>query len=1010
MADIATLGFAVDSTQVQRAARELGTLTTAAAKAEDATQAMGQASQRAATGTQAMAAQVQAAVTNHNRLTSANDNLQRSTLRNAETFRQLTFQINDAATMALSGASAFQILATQGGQVFQAMQQAEGGVSGFMRQLMGMITPLRLAGTAAVSAAALVVYANMRWSDSQQELTRALYGTGLSAGVTAEQINKLAERTASAAGVSQKLARESIAALAAMGNVDPTILGRAPGLSRGIQAQLAIDAAEANQLLAQSLKNPTEGYLRITNAIGGYNVIIDEQIRRLQAQGRLYEAQQVLIAQIPGRLAPVEKVTSDWARAWQAVNNAVSDLLDKVARLTGGPLGRFMDAYANFSKRVDAAGGGDTGARRVAAQDNANADVQRIADQIADLQRRTDDIRSGARGLTGQAAKRIIDANEAEIGRLSGQLDQAERRADAINRRMGATSGDLSRPNLNGSFARAEESSQAAAQANSMADALERAGRASAQRAQVERQTSQLAEERARVEGEASRSVQAGVTALQNSTSPTVERIQQISAAVDKYNAYITALQQFNRQPEAARNSPEALRYQQQLQAGLETTYQYLQGNLRGGIDGLVDGTGRIIAGWEQVNSRIKSTVDLTREQGEVERQTIQAQGQSATQQEAALRRQIQLRQQNDPRSGSQAERQAEQDREIANFRQQNLQNLIVAQQERARSVMLATDADRAQMSVQNGSIEQQERMRVSMQLINDARREYIRLTGNPNAQVPEAEAAAYRKLAEEMARVRQLAAEKRVMDDAMFNLQTMFLPDSERGVATQLRSLYGDQWQSQMDGAIAQQLRFNEQLRTANDLAQDFGRTFVSDMMNGKSATEALGNALKGVAARLLQMAADQAIRSLFNGIMGSFGGFFGGGGGSTGTALLANGGVVHGGNIIPFARGGMVTDRPIMFPMANGAGLIGETGPEAALPLKRDNKGRLGVIVAGGGGGAATSIRMGDTNITIQGSASGDTVAQLKAELDARDARMRQEIPGLVTQARRDRTLRSA
>ena len=62
-----------------------------------------------------------------------------------------------------------------------------------------------------------------------------------------------------------------------------------------------------------------------------------------------------------------------------------------------------------------------------------------------------------------------------------------------------------------------------------------------------------------------------------------------------------------------------------------------------------------------------------------------------------------------------------------------------------------------------------------------------------------------------------------------------------------------------------------------------------------------------------------------------------------------LADGGVIQGGRIQPYAKGGVVA-TPTMFPMAGGdVGLMGEAGPEAIMPLKRGNNGKLGVEVAG-------------------------------------------------------------
>jgi phage-related minor tail protein len=66
-------------------------------------------------------------------------------------------------------------------------------------------------------------------------------------------------------------------------------------------------------------------------------------------------------------------------------------------------------------------------------------------------------------------------------------------------------------------------------------------------------------------------------------------------------------------------------------------------------------------------------------------------------------------------------------------------------------------------------------------------------------------------------------------------------------------------------------------------------------------------------------------------------------------GLRKTALGAAFDGGNVIPFARGGIV-GRPTIFPMARGMGLMGEAGPEAVMPLKRMPSGNLGVEAGGG------------------------------------------------------------
>lgn len=67
-----------------------------------------------------------------------------------------------------------------------------------------------------------------------------------------------------------------------------------------------------------------------------------------------------------------------------------------------------------------------------------------------------------------------------------------------------------------------------------------------------------------------------------------------------------------------------------------------------------------------------------------------------------------------------------------------------------------------------------------------------------------------------------------------------------------------------------------------------------------------------------------------------------------SQASGALANGfsGAMRG--LVPFAKGGVV-ERPTAFPMRGGAGLMGEAGPEAIMPLTRGADGRLGVRSAG-------------------------------------------------------------
>ena len=136
------------------------------------------------------------------------------------------------------------------------------------------------------------------------------------------------------------------------------------------------------------------------------------------------------------------------------------------------------------------------------------------------------------------------------------------------------------------------------------------------------------------------------------------------------------------------------------------------------------------------------------------------------------------------------------------------------------------------------------------------------------------------------------------------------------------------------------------EQQRMQERVASSLGGMFHA----ATKGADSFKNALAGVLDSLSRMLANSAFQGLLSGT--SLGGALG----DLGSALFgnANGNAFAGGNVIPFATGGVV-NRPTTFPMAGSrTGLMGEAGPEAIMPLKRGSDGRLGVTAQSGASGA--------------------------------------------------------
>lgn len=151
-----------------------------------------------------------------------------------------------------------------------------------------------------------------------------------------------------------------------------------------------------------------------------------------------------------------------------------------------------------------------------------------------------------------------------------------------------------------------------------------------------------------------------------------------------------------------------------------------------------------------------------------------------------------------------------------------------------------------------------------------------------------------------------------------------------------------------------------------SSTISSQLSYALTTPLQEGENAFERFGNVAINVIQQIAQAWLSSKLTSLFEksgsnksgGLFGKLGGLIGSiwgpagsvAGGVAGGAVdkvvaSANGNVFRNGNVIPFAKGGVVSS-PSMFPMAgNRTGLMGERGAEAIMPLKRAANGQLGV-----------------------------------------------------------------
>ena len=164
-----------------------------------------------------------------------------------------------------------------------------------------------------------------------------------------------------------------------------------------------------------------------------------------------------------------------------------------------------------------------------------------------------------------------------------------------------------------------------------------------------------------------------------------------------------------------------------------------------------------------------------------------------------------------------------------------------------------------------------------------------------------------------------------------------------------------------------------------------------TSGIIEMAEGTKTLSAGLADLSTRILEAVANallmkSVVGPLTNVVSGGLSSLFSG---SAGTPLSlspsAMGNLFGPDGLVPFARGGIVA-RPTIFPFAGGAGLMGERGPEAIMPLSRLPDGRLGVVSAAGAGPVTVNVMNAPAGTTARATASPDGSGGTRIDVELR------------------------
>lgn len=337
------------------------------------------------------------------------------------------------------------------------------------------------------------------------------------------------------------------------------------------------------------------------------------------------------------------------------------------------------------------------------------------------------------------------------------------------------------------------------------------------------------------------------------------------------------------------------------------------------------------------------------------------------------------------------------------------------------QSVLSMQGQIRAQLQL-NASIEeqnQQNRLSITLnQQLQDVRDETAnraREQANELAQMTMSDAAYNQMEAEQQIREtfaeRQKALDREVADHAssLYQMQTQALQDEmDKQIAIVRKGAKDKQaaegnaldgfkkgmmdWAAENGNVYEKTRQFAT--RTFDSMADSLSNFALTGKMDFRSLTASI---LSDLAKMAIRIAMSKALMAVF----GSFaGGAAGAGAGAGIGSFTANalGGVYSSSNLSAYSN--RVVDTPTPFMFAKGAGLMGEAGPEAILPLTRNSRGQLSVHTTGQGGGSTVINQHFHFNV------KGDKETGMpdQGALTAMSGMFKQLVRDVISEERRD------
>lgn len=346
--EIAKLDVALDKVEVagKSAAVGLDATTTAASRETRAVK-------DATTAVNAKTASNAKLKTSEDAVAKSTDRAAISAKQQVQAMRQLPMQITDIVTGLASGQNPFIVMIQQGGQ----LKDSFGGIAPAARALLGAVSPAFAAIAGGIAVVAGLAVALKQGQDELAEFERALIFTGNTAGMTADDLDALADRLDKSTEATSRHAAEALTLVTQTGQFTAEQIETIAAAALQMETATGQSLDETIGQFVKLKKDPVDAILALNDAQHFLTEETLAQIRTFKEQGREADASALAIRtfadtidvrapQATESLGMIEGVLHNikkaGAEAWDSVVQGMQDA-DRQAAESVQMLGGFLN-------------------------------------------------------------------------------------------------------------------------------------------------------------------------------------------------------------------------------------------------------------------------------------------------------------------------------------------------------------------------------------------------------------------------------------------------------------------------------------------------------------------------------------------------------------------------------------------------------------------------------------------------------------------------------------------